>query len=251
MSIGSQVLFLDTFSLKLYESYTVNKVHVTRCLWQFHEENKGKQDLLIFLASDYSPFVDKRRRNFYGLQIKVAALADDLGISDPEDLSNQAMFFPKNDTYDITNLVTISENKHYYYNYLLYLKWMETKLNFTAKIFLRKDMKIGYPKVLSNGSIILGEGAFRDMFEGSVNLICGSLHMLPEGAHFGTYLPSMDMIYDQIYIPTVDLAENQDWDAFISPFSTALWIAMIMKCIVFSIFAYIIEWFHDFKLVRH
>ena len=28
VSIGSQVLFLDWFSLKVYESYTVNKVHV-------------------------------------------------------------------------------------------------------------------------------------------------------------------------------------------------------------------------------
>ena len=252
VSIGSEVLFLDPFSFKVYESYTVNKIHVTRFLGQFQEENKRKDDLFFLLSIDYSPFMEKRRRNFYGLQINVATTKHALGISDPADFSNQVIFFPNNNTYDVTKLVNISENKkNYHYNYLLYLKWMETKLNFTAKIFLRKDMKLGSPKVLSNGSFILSEGIFRDMYEGSVEILSDGIKMLPERAEFGTYLPSIDYVHDEIYIPNVDSAEYQDWDAFINPFSTEMWIAIIMKCILFSIFVYIIEWFHNYKLVRY
>ena len=120
-------------------------------------------------------------------------------------------------------------------NPILYLKWMETKLNFTAKIFLRKDMKLGSPKVLSDGSIEkeLSEGAFRNMFERSVDIICESLKMTRERAQFGTFLPPMYSIHDAIYIPVRDSAEDLDMKVFFSPFSTKMWFAMLLKCIIF------------------
>ena len=111
-------------------------------------------------------------------------------------------------------------------------------------------MKFGSPKILSNGSIVLGEGAFRDMFEGSVELICASITMLPERTQFGTFLPLIDKFYEQIYIPNMDSTEHLDWDVFINPFSTEMWIVLLMKCIIFSLFAYIIEWFHNYQSVR-
>lgn len=243
VSIGSQVLFLDWFSLKVYESYTVNKIHVTRYLGQFQEKKNGKNDMIFFQCKDYTPSIEKRRQNFYGLQIKVATTKTRLGISNPADFSNEVKFFPNNDTYDVTNMVTTNENKE---EFFMILKWMETKFNFTAKVFMRKDMKYGSPKVSSNGSIVLGEGAFRDMFEGSVELICTTVIMLPERAQVGTFLPTIFVKHDAIYIP---INEYLDWNVFFGPQSTKLWIAVILKCIIFSIFVYVIEWFHNYKLV--
>ena len=239
VSIGSQVLFLDWFSLKVYESYTVNKIHVTRYLGQFQEKNKGKHDVIFLQSKDYTPTIEKRRGNFYGLQIKVATTKGNLGISGPTDFSSQVKFFPNNDTYDVTNQSTQS-------TFRMVLKWLETKFNFTTKVFLRKDMKYGSPKVLSNGSIVLGQGAFRDMFEGSVDLICTTVIMLPERAQVGTFLPTIFVKHDAIYIP---INEYLDWNVFFGPQSTKLWIAVILKCIIFSIFVYVIEWFHNYKLV--
>ena len=251
--IGAQVLFLDYFSLKVYESYTINMIHVTRYLGQFQGKNKGKHQLTFYPNKDYSPSLEKRRKNFYGLQIKVVTSMSrkSLAISDSAVFSNQETFFPNTDDYDVTNFVTISENMHRLNNPVLYLKWMETKLNFTAKIFLRKDMKLGSPKVLSNGSIVIGEGAFRDMFERSVEIICESLVMNPERAHFGTFLPPLDKLHEEIFVPKKDSAEYLDFYVFMKPFSTEMWIALFIKCIIFSIFAYTIEWFHNYKLVRH
>ena len=88
------------------------------------------------------------------------------------------------------------------------------------------------------------------MLEGSVELICASVTMLPERAQFGTFLPPIQLRHDVIYIPNIDSAEYLDWNVFMSPFSTEMWIALIMKCIIFSAFAYIIEWFHSYQLVR-
>ena len=44
--------------------------------------------------------MEKRRENFYGLQIKVAILKFSLGILGPADLSDSVKFFPNNNTYD-------------------------------------------------------------------------------------------------------------------------------------------------------
>ena len=169
VSIGSQVLFIDWFSLKVYESYTVNNVHVTRYLGQFEEINESKNSFIFFASKDYTRSMVKRRGNFYGLQIKTATDKWGLGISDLADFSKQIKFFPNNNTYDVTNLNFTFDHNHYTPNDelpLKILKWMEAKLNFTAQLFLRKDDRLGFPKFLSNGSIFLGDGLFRDMFEG-------------------------------------------------------------------------------------
>ena len=42
VSIGCEVLFLDWVSLKVYESYTINKIQITRYLGQFQASNSGK-----------------------------------------------------------------------------------------------------------------------------------------------------------------------------------------------------------------
>ena len=248
VSIGSQVLFLDWFSLKVYEAYSVNNKHITRYLGQFKESKTIKDSLLFNPSKDYIPSIEKRRKNFYGLEIKVAATNFLLGTSDPADFSLDVKFFPNNNTYDVTNMIKTSANRNYFSTILM---WMETKFNFTAKLFLRKDMKYGSPNVLSNGSIELGDGAFKDVFEGSVDFLCASVTMLPERAQYGTFLPPIAIAKDAIYIPIVELAESLDWDVFWGPFSTKMWIALAIKCIIFSICAYIIEWLHNYNIVRN
>ena len=57
VSIGSQVLFIDWFSLKVYESYTVNKIHVTRYLGQFRYQKTGNNDMKFFHSKDYIPCI--------------------------------------------------------------------------------------------------------------------------------------------------------------------------------------------------
>ena len=109
-------------------------------------------------------------------------------------------------------------------------------------------MKIGSP-VLSNGSIVLGEGFFRDMFEGIVDFVCASIVMLPERTQFGTFLPPIYVRREAIYIPIIDSNEYLDWNVLFEPFSTELWIVVILKCFIFSLFVYVVEWFHNYKLV--
>ena len=249
VSIGSEVLFLDWFSLKVYESYRVNEIKVTRYLGQFQENKIGKHRMIFVQSKDYTFSMEKRRDNFFGLNIKMGTTRFNLpkGISGPAEFPKEVIFFPNNNTYDVTNLLTNSKNKH---SIFMSLEWMETKFNFTAKLFLRKDMKFGSPKVLSNGSIELGNGAVKDVFEGSIDSLWSTVFMLPERAQFGTFLSPIGTINDGIYIPKVDLAESLDWDVFLGPLSTEIWIAVFSKCVIFTIFAYMIEWLHNYSIVR-
>lgn len=247
VSIGSEVLFVDWFSLKVFEAYNVNKVHVTRYLGQFQVINESKNDISFFASKNYTYSMEKRRGNFYGQPIRIALSNRGLRISDPEDFPNQVTYFPNNNTYDVTNLVSASENR---FEPLMILKWMENKFNFTAKYFIRKDMKLGSPRVLSNGSIVLGDGVFQDIVQGLVDIVCMNLVMLPERANYGKFLPAISTLRYAIYIPNVDSVEYLDWNVFLGPFSTEMWMALLLKCISFSIFAYIIEWLHDYNLVN-
>ena len=105
-------------------------------------------------------------------------------------------------------------------------------------------------KSYKNGTIELGNGAIRDVFEGSIDSLWARVSMLPERAQFGTFLPPIYARNDAIYIPKVELAESLHWDVFLGPFSTEIWIVVFSKCIIFSIFAYIIEWLHNYSIVR-
>ena len=73
--------------------------------------------------------------------------------------------------------------------------------------------------------------------------------MIPIRQHFGDFLPTIRSDRDAIFVPIDDTYEEIDWNVFLQPLATDVWIAIIIKCIIFSTIAIIIEWFHDRKLV--
>ena len=253
VSIGSEILFLDLVSLKVYETYRVNEIHIIRYLGQFQRYDSLKEVQRFLPEDDYIPSMEKRRTNFHGLQINsgLINLLEDPGVLYPDDVQ----FFPNNDTYDVSNLVGNPKFNAIFNPFqipaLRLLRILESKLNFTAKVFLRKDMKLGSPQISSNGSAVIAEGLFQNLGDGSIDLLPTFLVMLPERAEFGDFLPAMLHYHDTILIPIEDSTEDFDWNAFLDPFSYELWIAIIFKCIVFSIIAFIIEWFHNYKLVSN
>ena len=74
--------------------------------------------------------------------------------------------------------------------------------------------------------------------------------MTPVGLQFVDFLPAIMSYHDAIFVPVEDSSIEMDWNVFFKPFSIEVWIAVITKCVIFAIFVTIIEWFHDFKLVR-
>ena len=110
-------------------------------------------------------------------------------------------------------------------------------------------MKIGPPYISSNGSIMIGKGVFYNLVEGSIDFIWDYWHMLPIRRQFVDFLPTIGCDNDAIFVPIQDAYDDMDWNVFFQPLGTGIWMAILIKCIIFSIFSSIIEWFHNFKLV--
>ena len=53
ISIGSEVLFMDWDSLKVYESYTINKIQITRYLGQFQGNDRSKAEAKFLPSINY------------------------------------------------------------------------------------------------------------------------------------------------------------------------------------------------------
>ena len=249
VSIGSEVLFLDWVSLKVYESYRIHQIHITRYLGLFQAINNRSKVAVQFVPSlEYNSNMENRRCDFYGIQLTGAI---SWMSEDPGNYSNVVQFFPNNDTYDITKLTNNPEYHGKFWSMLELniLKIMESKLNFTSKIFLRKDRKIGLPYISSNGSTVIGNGIFYNLMEGSIEFIWEEWSMLPIRRQFVDFLPTIWSKKDAIFVPIQDTYDQMDWTVFFQPLRIGVWMAIIIKCIIFSTFASIIEWFHDSKLV--
>ena len=131
---------------------------------------------------------------------------------------------------------------------------MENNFNFTSKLLMKKENKLGYPKILPNGSVVIGKGGlFQYLKDGHVEMISSQTSMSPEAAEFGDLLPPIKPIYDAIIVKgdwDNSHLELLDWHVYFAPFSIGLWIAIILKCIVFSLFVFVIEWSHNYNLVN-
>ena len=126
---------------------------------------------------------------------------------------------------------------------------LETELNFTSHLFIQEGQKVGSPYFLEDGTISIGDGMFQNIINGSADLILNEMSILPIRRKFVDFLTPFTFEHIAIFIPIKEVAEAIDWTAFLDPFSNYLWIAIISKCIVFASLMYIIEWFHNYKLV--
>ena len=105
----------------------------------------------------------KRRSDFYGVEL--VAMTDQWHGTKIGNLEN-AIYDPLSDRYDVTNLVT-----GVFYDIL---KNLEETLNFTTKLYKRKNGGWGLPQIYQNGSIELSPGMLSDLMHGSADLIVAS-----------------------------------------------------------------------------
>ena len=149
LAINKEIYFLDEISWKIYETYTINQIHVTNYLGKI-ENNSEK-----ILDQQISSF-DKRRRNFYGIQLNGMMDTQKPFIKFPNDFVSKVNYFSNNETYDMTNIVNGV--------YIEVLHSLEKMLNFSTKLYMRKDRKWGMPQTLPNGTTIL-DGMLKSVVE--------------------------------------------------------------------------------------
>ena len=157
----NQQIYILTLKLELFEKYAINNQVIERKLGHFSGESYVHEKLIeeCFL---------KRRMNFYGSTI-IASTEDEQTTIVLKNL-DKAPFSPANQTYDVTNFVSGS--------FFDVWKKLEEKLNFTTKMYKRKDGKWGVPTLLSNGSLVVPSGIVKDVMNSQAEIALASLSML-------------------------------------------------------------------------
>jgi hypothetical protein len=158
-NINQQIYFL-TPKLNLYEKYVVNDKVILQLIGKF-------EDNIYFPTINIEQYFMKRRNSFHG--IRLVGLTDQSQETGIKNL-DEAIFLPSNNTYDVTN--------HLKGSFYGILKYLEKRLNFTTKIFKRKDGGWGMPIQYPNGSIEVSDGMVKDVMLGKADMIAASLSIL-------------------------------------------------------------------------
>ena len=247
VSISDELFFLDRNSLKVYETYQINDVQVTKFLGKF---GIGKSKLEFRPSVNYLTPIVKRRNNFHGMQLN--GIGETITENFPRD---KVKIYSKDGKtyYDITNLQ--KDPGLFYAPFgVPILQILQKKLNFTSYLYILKGQAIGSPRKIYNDTIVIGDGMFQNLINGTPELgspefIWTPLSILPIRTQFVDFMTPIYSEHVAIFIPNEEVGNAIDWTPFINPFSHSLWISIIIKCILFTILLSIIEWFHNYKIV--
>ena len=236
ISIGEEVYFFDKNTFKIYEAYSINNVHIIRYLGQFYEIDK---DLALFSPSDnfVNSFVD-RRSNFHGIQLIGMTETWTTEVIIPDNYADHSTYFPENETHDVTNIASGI--------YIDVLNQLEKSLNFSTKLYKRKDGIYGWPKTLTNGTIIFN-GMMKSLKESHVDMICSSFAIIPSRYSYVDYSVPITLSHKSLFI-----ARNNDiihWTAYLSEFSIRIWLIIIASAITITVIITIMEKQHNFETV--
>ena len=223
IKIDQQIYFL-TSSLDLYEKYTVNNILI-------------KQKLGHFVGSSYTPEESteqnfmKRRHNFHGSKL-IALVGEVENYLTIDNLQN-AQYFPSNDTYDVTGLIQGS----------ICNIWMtlQNELNFTTKMYARKDRKWGVPTQHQNGSISVPDGTIKDIMVGSADAFLTSLAITYNRYLVIDYLVPLVSFSNGIFIKMDSIQESLDFEVFQKPFDKWTWTTLISSSFIVTISIIIIS----------
>ena len=229
LPLDSEIYFIDEITLKIYETYSINNIQTTRYLGQFQN-----QDKLDFIASNnFNPSFIKRRGNFHGIQLTAVSELILTETELPKDFESKATYFPNNQTYDVTDIIAGSV--------IDLLHSLEKFLNFSTRIYKRKDSKWGLSKKLENGTYIIN-GMLQNIEEGSVDFGCASFSMSASRLRHVDFLPVIAKQYGSIFIPRNLEIQDIDWQLYFRSFSNKLWVALFCTAFIFSVCIYNMEW---------
>ena len=217
INIDQKIYFL-TASMDLYEKYTINNELILQKLGHF-------VDGMYIPEESIEQLFLKRRHNFHGS--KLIALAGDTGNYIKIENHQNAPYFPNNETYDVTSLIKGP--------YLDIWTILQRSLNFTTKIYSRKDKKWGVPIKHQNGSIYVPDGAIKDVMEGSVDIFLAAVAIMYNRHLVIDYLVPLQSFPNGIFINRDSIQESFDFEAFQKPFDKWTWTTLITSSLISTV----------------
>ena len=217
INIDQQIYFLTPF-LELYEKYTINNELIQQKLGNFAD------GIYIPEESIEQNFM-KRRQSFHGS--KLIAFAGNSPSSIKIENLKDATYFPSIEAYDVTGLV-----KGPYFDVWLIL---QQNLNFTTRIYTRKDKKWGVPTQYPNGSISVPDGIIKNGIDGSADVLLARLAFMYYRYLAIDYLVPLDNFGNGIFVNKDSIGESLDFEVFQKPFDKWTWTILISSSLIVAI----------------
>ncbi len=208
----------------LSEAYSVNDIPIIHELGQYFVNRRSG---LSFLRNGkVSKDFYERRRDLQGHMMKaVVGLEPPFSVLDGD---YKKIFFPNNDTYDVTDYVTKSKGVA---NEVF--AEMVQHFNLTFSAFMRKTLVWGKRTVLDNGTE-LWSGLVGDLVNNDAEIVVAPLGMWADRSHLIHFLPPLHAPSPAIFIAT-NPAEAVSWTLMLSPWHPDVWITLTVFASVIAI----------------
>ncbi len=221
--INQNILLLsmtNQTSWSLSESYTVNDMTVRNTIGRFaiKKDNQSKNGTLGFHGFLTLDLVE-RRGNFHGLQLIGMSLPSVTFSTLKDGYNDKSNYIPENETFDVTNFVA-----GFYpevYNVIM------EELNFTTRLYSRKDGYYGGQILSGNGSLN-ADGAVGDLFYGRAEVLVAPMTKVNNREAFVDFLPTLSQVQLAYYIRNDAQQEIIDWDLYLSPWSRYVWLVLVI-----------------------
>jgi hypothetical protein len=175
----------------------------------------------------------KRRSDFQGLVMTAMTEMEKPSAWLNADYETTAPYFSENQTYEVTDITQGL--------YTEVLNTFQSDLNFTTKLYKRKDGMWGGVNQLPNGTIEF-IGMLSNILDGSADLIATSFAMVHSRSLYVQYLPPVTSETGALFISNEDISEDLDYTTFVKPFSMGLWFVMGVLTIITTSFIYFVTY---------
>ena len=217
IQINQQVYFI-TPSLDLFEKYVVNDQIIVNKIGHFVNETYVPN---ISVEQNFL----RRRQDFHGFEM--IAMTEELEQAIEIMNLENAIYFPSNQTYDVTNSVQGP----------FYEVWknLEKVFNFSTKLYKRKDEIWGVPIKLSNGTIEISEGMVKDVWSGKAHAIMSAPTIIYARYLAVDYLQPIVTKDGGIFVKKEDLHEGFDLSVYWHPFADWTWILILSSSVIVTL----------------
>jgi hypothetical protein len=145
-----------------------------------------------------------------------------------------APYFPGNKTYEVTGLT------YGYYTEILSI--LESKLNFTTRLYKRQDGIWGLATIDKSTGKFNASGMLIDVMSGNADMIATFLSIVPERTLVVDYLPPTRSDYGGLFIRNDNTFDDLDFTTYFEPLSNQVWLLILIIAFCISACMYLIKY---------
>ncbi len=221
MDINRRIYFWDLDSNSLVEKYSINGIVVERTLAKLA---KNASQVLLLSGDNFL----RRRADFQDLTLKTMGHGVDAPfVQFPNEAVHKSVWKKKRRG----NVMAELSRSQGSGSFVDTVEMLEADLNFSTRVFLRKDNFRGFP-LIKNGSFVGYTGMIGNLLFGEVDLIMTPIQHIIERYGFMAFTHGLGTLTGGLMVGSNAGNEDRAWLTYLLPFDTQLWLLLLVNSAV-------------------